>query len=262
MTRPEESQWNKLRWIEHLPGGDEVVVFLHGFPDDPHVWEKLWCNLDPRFGFLAPYLRTEGPFGTNAVVLDLLALLRYRGLLGHKIHLVAHDIAGPAVCELAHLLGASCQSLVLIATLPSAILRKRIQQSRHWHRSWYISLFQATKLMQQFFTTSVGQKLLDRNLKAGGMIPTETTHAQAVRLLPHYRALLADTLAATSAPLHQPTLLLWGKDDPFLAVPTQDECLGIGLKPTLRVLAGKHWPQLTMADEVSRVLRLFWQDHA
>lgn len=143
------------RWLER-PGGEPVIVLVHGIPTSPELWRHVIPRIDPGATVLAWELLGYGRSWDVPEELDisvaaqaayLLEFLADRGI--ERAVLVGHDIGGGVVQVAATHARALCEGLVLtnavsrdswpipqvkaaratgplLANLPSALLRMQL----------------------------------------------------------------------------------------------------------------------------------------
>lgn len=130
--------------------GKELLLMLHGFPDDAATMLRLMESLDTdRFTLVAPHLRGLGPSSRapdrrylyRELGQDVLGLIEALGF--EQAHVYAHDfgaLAGYAASQLAperitHLIAASIPP-------PVTFVRNLPRSPRQIARSWHILLMQ------------------------------------------------------------------------------------------------------------------------
>lgn len=81
--------------------GPEVIVFLHGFPQTGHCWERVAARLVDGFTIIAPDLRGVGEserptsgYDKKTMAADIRGLVSTLGF--ERVHIIGHDI-GAAV---------------------------------------------------------------------------------------------------------------------------------------------------------------------
>ena len=154
-----------IAYEEHGPPGGVPVILLHGFPDDPRVYDGTIDGLE-RLGCRAivPWLRGYGPTrfrdpGTlrsgqqaalGADLRDLIEAVR----IGPAI-LVGYDWGGRAACMVAALWPERCRGLVTVGGYNIQDLARANQPGSvdNEYRAWY----------QWYFNTERGRAGLEQN---------------------------------------------------------------------------------------------------
>lgn len=217
--------------LEVVDGGPEdgdVVVLLHGFPQDAGAWSGVVPHLH-RAGLrtLAPLQRGYSPgarprpvsaYRIAQLVGDVVALLDAAGVA--RAHVVGHDWGGAVAWALAQSCPGRVASLVVLSTPHPAALRWSLRHGDQARRSWYVLAFQLPV---------VPERLLGRMLRRGDLrrsgLPSEHCVRYAARLgrprdlrgpLNWYRAAVRGAGTGSDAPVTAPTTYLWGVRDPFL----------------------------------------------
>src|SRR3954466_13038430 len=113
-----------IAYEEHGAPGGVPVVLLHGFPDDPRVYDGVAAALDAsRYRVIVPYLRGYGPTRfleaatlrsgqQGALGSDLVALMD--ALKIDSAILAGYDWGGRAACIVAALWPARARGLVTV----------------------------------------------------------------------------------------------------------------------------------------------------
>ncbi len=252
---------------ENLP----VLFFIHGFPDDAESWQEQIAYFSTRFLILAPFLRGSGPslpgsdrrrFSLSAVALDHLEILRAESVrLGasRRVVVIGHDIGGIHAVELAHLLGPRLIGLTLINAPSLEQMARRILRPKQVAKSWYIGVFLLPRVAERWFGPGKSGAVRAARRK-GGLAADLPLPTSVAPLLEHYRAFfraLPSVLRARRKHLNAPVLVIAGKDDAFLEVPTESELARFAEHAEIRVLDGNHWLQLDHATQVNRMIEKF-----
>ncbi|GGK70034.1 alpha/beta fold hydrolase [Ornithinimicrobium pekingense] len=264
--------------VDGGPADGEVVVLLHGFPQDASAWDLVTPHLhEAGLRTLAPHQRGYSPgarprrardYRLPDLVGDVLALLDAAGV--QRAHVVGHDWGGGVAWALAQGHPERVASLVVLSTPHLDALRWALRRGDQARRSWYVLGLQLPV---------VPEVLLARMLRRGDLrrtgLPEECCRRYAARL--GRPALLRGPVNWYRAPLRRagrrgnrpagvprpagsrtvtvPTTYLWGNRDPFLgraaAERTAEHVTGHYL--FLEVDAG-HWLPERQAELVARAV--------
>ena len=210
--------------------GDELVLFLHGFPESWYSWCHQLAFFAPRYRVVAPDQRgynltdDQGPYDTGTLQEDVLALIRHLGV--EKVHLVAHDW-GAAIAWLVAINHPQVLHSLTICNVPHpAVFAEQLRKNpRQWLRSWYIAFFQLPWLPERFVARAHYQSLARMIIR--DTRPGTFTREDVQEMLESwrrqglggginwYRAALRRR-ASLPEPLPRipvPTILIWGEDD-------------------------------------------------
>ncbi|MCK0113200.1 alpha/beta fold hydrolase [Ornithinimicrobium sp. F0845] len=220
--------------LDVLDGGPtdgELVVLLHGFPQDATAWGRVAPHLH-RAGLRTLALHQRGysrgarprrvsAYSLRELVGDVLALLDAAG--AERAHIVGHDWGGAVAWTLAQRHPERVSSLVVLSTPHPAALWWAIRHSDQLGHSWYMLVFQLPV---------VPELLLARLLRSGALhrwgVPGGDSRRYALRLgrsralrgpINWYRAALRQALrrpAELETAVTVPTTYVWGARDPFL----------------------------------------------
>ena len=208
-------------------GAGEPIVLLHGFPTSSHLWTRV-----------VPLL----PAGHRVVVLDLLGYGRSDRPLGRDVSIrghaeraiavldqlginyacvVGHDVGGGVAMTMASRGPQRVSRLCLVDSVafdewPSREVRMAkatLPLTRHLPPTWLMSIVR-TDLLRGYTDATEGAHSIERYMKP--FIGSEGRDAFVAHLL----ALdAAETMALEPrlATFVQPTAIVWGAHDPFLA---------------------------------------------
>lgn len=265
----------KTAWLDDGPEDAPVLLFLHGFPDGPHVWSFQAEHFENRFHVIRPYTRGLFPFeGTpdfgryslDALTLDCLEILREADPTGKRpICCIGHDLGGAVAWNLAPFLGNRLKGLVIINSLSLAQMFHRFSDPRQQLKSWYIYLMQIP-FLPEWLVRSLPKTLLQVAYSRGElpfeMRPqTQLSASGLARMVNQYRAFARDLpklLRRQPEKVAAPVLVLWGARDAFLVPPTLGELEPYCSSVTLRILDGNHWIFREFPDEVNGILEKFF----
>jgi len=161
------------------PADGEVVVLLHGFPQDATAWDQVVPHLHAAgLRTLAPdqrgYSPRARPAGRDAyrlreVVADTIALLDAAG--AERAHIVGHDWGGAVVWAATARYPERFSSAVVVSTPHPAAIGHATTHGLQALRSWYIGLFQLPVLPEIVVPPGLGVAL-----RASGLPDDRTEH--------------------------------------------------------------------------------------
>ena len=246
------------------PRDGPLVILLHGFPESGYGWRNQIVPLaEAGFRVVVPdqrgYGRSGKPKGIAAYGLDTLAadILGIADACGaEKFDLVGHDWGGIVAWWAALRYPDRVRRLVVV-NAPHPIAGRRYAK-RHWGqllRSWYIFFFQIRRLPE--WLLSRGNFALLRGAFAvsaprGLFTEDEFRHyceawsepGALTPMLDWYRAFRHFRARNTDLVVRQPTLILWGDRDLYLAFGLAEASLAFCADGRLRRIEGaSHWLQ-------------------
>jgi pimeloyl-ACP methyl ester carboxylesterase len=247
------------------PRGGEVVVLLHGFPQDGTAWDDVAPVLhEAGLRTLAPDQRGYSPgarpprrtaYTTGECTGDLIALLDAAG--AGRAHVVGHDWGGAVAWVAGCRYPERVASLVVLSTPHPATMTRALTRSAQSLRSWYVVLFQLPVLPERLLG-----RTLYRALTSSGL-PEDRAERYSSRMreqgaltgaLNWYRGLPASLLTPVpDCPV--PTTYVWGRED-FALGRVAAEATGRHVTAPYRFveLAAGHWLPETRPREVASVV--------
>lgn len=256
--------------VEDSGSGDEVVVLLHGWPQDRHAWAQVTPLLveaglrvvafDQR-GY-SPRARPAGrrAYRMEQLVGDVLALLD--ALDVGRVHLAGHDWGGAVAWALAERHPERLLGLTVLSTPHHRAIAWAVRHADQARRSWYMAAFQVPLLPELVLRRRLPGALRDSGL------PEQHVQRYAARFrepgaarssLAWYRAIPLRRNGVGEHPAHRitvPTTYVWGRDDPALgraaAERTRDH---VASDYTFTELAAGHWlPETRPRDVATAIL--------
>jgi pimeloyl-ACP methyl ester carboxylesterase len=241
------------------PGREEAVVFVHGNPGSSREWDDLLARTGAFARAVAPDMPGFGsadkPAGFEYTVQGygrfLAGALDALGV--RRAHLVLHDFGGPWGLAWAAAHPDAVASVVLIDT--GVLIGYRWHYlARIWRTPVLGELFQAT-------TTRFGFRLLLRHGNPRGLprnfverMYRDYDRGTKRAVLRLYRATPPGVLEAPLPGMREldpPTLVVWGRHDPYLPVEHAERQRRAFPSANIVVLDGSgHWP---FADDPERV---------
>lgn len=248
-------------------GGDrdaeEAVVLLHGNPGSSEDWLDMLPRIAEFARVIAPdmpgYGRADRPDAFDYTVpgyaRHLDGILEQLGVT--RAHLVLHDFGGPWGMQWAadHSSRVASLTLLNVGALPGYRWHKF---ARIWRTPWLGEAFNALATRSAFhlLINADNPKRFPRAFVDRMFDDSDAGNKRAVLAL--YRATndlgsLTTRLAERLAPLHLPSLVIWGDGDKYLPVRYAQEQARY-FETELHVLPDVgHWP---MIDEPERVREL------
>ena len=252
-------------------GEGEPVLLVHGFPSYWEGWREQMEALAAR-GFRAIACDLPGygesdqlpnvlDYRGTLLAADLAGLIR--GLQLPCVHVLGHDWGGTLAFCLARQHPELVKKLVVLNAGHPELLLTALRHFEQLRRSWYVFLFQLPWLPEWLLKRRAALSVALRGLevRAGAFSDEDLERHLAVMRLPgvarsalsYYRAAFRVPLRARGT-IAQPTLVLWGDQDPALSgallLPKLSEYV-----PDLRVLhfeqAG-HWLHYDLPEVVTR----------
>lgn len=222
------------------PADGEVVVLLHGFPQDRRAWDLVTPALnDAGLRTLAPDQRGYSPgarptrvrdYRMRELVGDVLSLADAAG--AQRFHLVGHDWGGALAWLLATSAPERVASLTVASTPHPQALTWAATHSDQWRRSSYMGLFQLPRLperrlramMPSFYrrtglSPEQAQAYSDRFDDPAELSAPMNWYRAMVRVdgVRGVRESIVRTVrrqgAAPSRPVRVPTTFVWGRRD-------------------------------------------------
>jgi pimeloyl-ACP methyl ester carboxylesterase len=281
----------RIRGLDYVyleQGAGPLVVFIHGYPDDAHSWERqLGDFADAGYRALAPFMRgypptevrADGYFDRATLASDVVEIARTFGE-GEAVRLVGQDW-GAAIAY--GVLGAFPELIERAATLavphPVEVRRTLRREPRQAVRSFHWFLFQLPWLPERMLR-AFDARFVEFLWKLWSPAFDDYAHVRQIRdkflepgvveaTLGYYRALfrrdridpaLADVTARLDNPIRTPTLVLMGGEDKMRCemLPRQKD-LFVGPYETVIVAGAGHFLHRERPDEVSERL-LDWFD--
>lgn len=247
----------------------EVVLLLHGWPQDRHTWSQVAPPLleaglrvvtfDQR-GY-SPRARPGGrrAYRMEELVADVLALLDELGTA--RVHLVGHDWGGSVAWAFAERHPERLRSLTVLSTPHHHALAWAMRHADQARRSWYLAAFQLPALPEL-----VLRRRLVSVLRRSGL-PESHVQRYAARFrepgaasggLAWYRAIPLRRSGSgdyVSRRISTPTAYVWGRDDPALGRAAAERTRAhVAADYTFTELDAGHWLPETHPGEVAAAI--------
>jgi epoxide hydrolase 4 len=266
--------------IDEAGTGDNVALFLHGFPESRLSWrEQLPALADMGWRAVAPDLRGYGrssrPKDTQAYRIDHLVEdvgAMFDALGARRRLLIAHDWGGIIAWVFAIERVRPLDGLVIMNAPHPAVYLSHIRRSPgQWLKSWYVLFFQIPWLPEAILTAdraravgrSFSETAVDSTCFSAEVIDHYRDNASApgamTAMINYYRANAAELGRwgpGRTPRIETPTLLIWGEADPFLGLGlTQGYAPHVADLTLVRLADVSHWVQQEAAQRVNDVLR-------
>jgi pimeloyl-ACP methyl ester carboxylesterase len=256
--------------VDDSGDGADVVVLLHGWPQDRHTWGQVTPLLTAA-GLRVVAFDQRGyspgaqPTGRAAyrmpeLVADVLALVDALGEV--RVHLAGHDWGGSVAWAFAERHPERLLSLTVVSTPHHRAIAWAMRHADQARRSWYMAVFQLPVLPEL-----VLRRRLPIALRRSGL-PEQDVQRYAARFrlpgmarggLAWYRAIPLRRNASDDAPasrrISTPTSYVWGRHDPALgraaAERTRDH---VAADYTFTELDAGHWLPETHPGEVATAI--------
>jgi pimeloyl-ACP methyl ester carboxylesterase len=259
------------------PADGEVVVLLHGWPQDHTAWDRVapllhaagLRTLAPDQRGYSPEARPQGAaaYGMGELVGDVLALLDQAGV--ERAHLVGHDWGGSVAWAFAERHPDRLRSLTVLSTPHHRAMAWAFRHGDQAVRSWYMASFQLPVLPEL-----VLRQTLPLVLRRSGL-PEEDVKRYAARFrepgaatggLNWYRALRlgrggrdgADRRDAGDGSsggrrITVPTTYVWGTSDPALGRAAAERTARyVSADYRFAEVAAGHWLPETCPERVAQ----------
>lgn len=227
------------------PADGEVIVLLHGWPQDRHAFDPV-IPLLTAAGYRALAFDQRGyspgaqPTSTSSyamseLVADVLALLDAAGVT--EAHLVGHDWGGAVAWSVAERAPERLASLTVLSTPHPRAMTQALQHPEQLLKSWYMLAFQVPALPEAVLRPMLATVLQRSGLPAfesyryAARFRTASTAsgslawyraqgaAEARRAVKRVRGILPTGSGGgpeEHAPITVPTTLVWGRGDTAL----------------------------------------------
>jgi len=262
------------------PRSGDVVVLLHGFPQDSRCWSEVVPALHGAgLRTLAPDQRGYSPaaspedvsaYRVSTLATDVLAVLDAADVT--TAHVVGHDWGGAVAWYLAAHHAERVDSLTVLSTPHPSALAHAMTRSLQPLRSWYTLAVQVPVLPELVLSRTLGPALR----RSGLPPPLADRYARRFAApsalrgpLAWYRAAgrrppweVLDAFGAGSGEVGVPTTYVWGRHDPALGrAAAQATSTHVTGEYLFVELDAGHWLPELNADEVAAAV-LDRVDHA
>lgn len=272
------------------PVSEDLVLFIHGYPDNHKTWEAQMNTLSKKYRTVALDLpgtgasqepKTRSGYHIDnilPVIASVIDALEPKG----KVHLVAHDwgaiiswvfvsrpeyakklasytaIAGP------HPAMAKQNMLNKLLSLDPDRLEEFVRQA---YSSWYIFLFQIPFIPELMWSIAPRQ-LWKRAMRSGGVpeydkafdISDDEIRRQSTRPVNLYRELLQGSQIEIPERINLPVQVIVPRHDFAITPEIYDNLAEFVPGILIRSVAANHWVHRERPDTVSRMLEEFFSN--
>ncbi|MBC3539353.1 alpha/beta fold hydrolase [Rufibacter sediminis] len=264
----------RLHVAEAGYANEKVILFLHGFPEFWYGWKKqLQFFAENGWRAVAPdqrgYNLSSKPEELAAYTIDQLTrdiVELIPQISAGKVVLVGHDWGGAVAWNLALQHPELLEKLIILNMPHPRVMHQHLTQNpRQMLRSWYTGFFQIP-WFPEIASSAFDFHLLESTM-TGSALPNTFTPAD----IKAYKEAWAQPNALTTMinwypaykqhpikaprPVKVPTLMIWGKQDPFLdtelARPSIEQCAKGQL-----ILLGEptHWLHHEQPERINRLM--------
>jgi epoxide hydrolase 4 len=268
----------RLHYVE--AGNGPLVILLHGFPEFWYSWRhQLPALAQAGFHVVAPDMRgynlSDKPHDWRAYDAALLAddiagLIRSFG--EQRAYVAGHDWGAAVAYSLAMLHPDVIRRLAILNVPHPARMVEGLRTLKQLRKSWYMFFFQIPSLPERLIARD-GFSFAKRSLRADSKdafsdadleryVEAWSQPGALTGSINYYRAALRRSprkALARLAPIHTPTLVIWGMRDRHLgselAEPAREWVPDVRVE---RIPDATHWVQHDAPDRVNELLISFF----
>lgn len=246
-----------------------LCVFLHGYPNNPLLWNEQIAFMKDQFTILNLALpgSMNGEVSQNDLKLEkiidgIVAEILAQG--NDQIILIGHDIGSFILSEVSKRLSSKVKAQVFMAGMDFKLFRKRLLSSTQFFKSWYVFLLQIPGLSEAFvskFQSELSNNVYDMShIAANSTLRSEAPFGFTPIGL--YRELRKGMFLSSKTKSEVPTLLLFGNDDKFIKAPKQQDTHHFYSQAEVKVIDGGHWFLREKPEIVNQTIQSFLQKAA
>ena len=258
---------------DELGEGEDVALFLHGFPESRWSWRRqLPLLADLGWRAVAPDMRGYGqssrPKGVEAYKVDHLVedvAGMFEALGARRRLLIAHDWGAFVAWVFAIEKRLPLDGLIIMNVPHPGTLARARWNVRQWLKSWYIGFFQLPGVPEAALTANGGRAVV-RALRGSAVDKSNFTDADlepfrrnvlepgaATAMVNYYRANFPGLGRYGAGPrIEVPTLMVWGEEDIAIGIELTENYEPFVADLTLNRLRGvSHWVQQEAPEAVN-----------
>ncbi|MDA8793568.1 alpha/beta hydrolase [Bacteriovoracaceae bacterium] len=260
-----EIEGKSLYWLGKIIDPSlPTTIFIHGFPDNAYVWEKLVSTFPQNMNVICPFMWAtydgvtvpSHHYRHSLFAFRIRELIKSLGLEKGPLYVVAHDMGGAVAGELNKKL--DVKKNFFINTFTARQFLSHTRSLGQAIRSSYMIPMQFRLLQKILFSPGiVRHQLLKRIYQIGGAKDVSDylkkneygyMGGEVYRQIPRDFNLLAKEKA-------MPIIYFWGNKDYFLLPPTKEELKNFSTMANIHHFNCGHWPQLTNQVELSKIIQ-------
>ncbi len=216
--------------IDAGPADGQVVILLHGFPEQNTMWQPVISRLTAEgYRCLAPLQRGYSPgarptrrrdYRVDELAEDIRTLIDASG--AQRVHLVGHDWGATVAWRVAQRFPERLLTVTSMSVPHPGAFFKALVTSRQGLASWYILFFQLPRIPEWYMTRRHGTFTLS------GLVESRAQHAPALAeaeakamaepgaltaALNWYRAVPLSDVRDAGQKVTVPTMFVWSDGD-------------------------------------------------
>lgn len=254
--------------FEEIENEGPILVFLHGFPNNYHLWDNQIKAFGENFHILN--FNLPGAFDnkkwdrkfykTNFIQDSILDVLKDRISSGKKCFLIGHDLGCFILEEVGRRFSAHVAGQIFISGmgLPQYADRLKINSPSQLVKSCYAFLLQIPGApdLARIFSGPLKNSVYRRsNIEKDSSLYSDKGDGFGSIYL--YQELGKKLLHTQKNMSYIPTHFIWGEQDKFLNTPSPEEMARFYHHVDLSVLSGGHWILSEKPENVNEIISNF-----
>ncbi len=238
----------------------KTLVFIHGFPDNYHVWNKQIEYFKDKYHLLLIAMpgTLDEPIDKDSYKLNIFCNRIVKAIdqcPSNELIIIGHDMGGAYACFLTYKLNHKKIKLVLVDTMSIGLFRKALSNPKQLIRSSYMLLFQlpVETLVRRIFLPKIvtdpkrPRESIDFNLASLGS----------------YRTLIKGLHDDDQSMYDDVKLLvIWGSKDQFVLPLKESNWHQVSEKIEFKFLDCGHWPMFEAAEDFNEALEEFCENNS